>query len=118
LEEIVLNFLLYFSIFMAYQSAKRGDNVALFDNGFKIGTPILLGVGALILAPMIIPAAASILKPLAKATVKSGLLLVHRGRELIAETAEALEDITAEVRAELIAERAGPTENPEAEGIS
>jgi hypothetical protein len=97
---------------------QQGDNVALFDNGLKIGTHILLGVGALILAPMFIPAAASVLKPLAKATVKSGLLLVQKGRELLAETAEAFEDITAEVQAELIAERAGPAESPEAEVVS
>lgn len=92
--------------------------MALLDNGFKIGTPILLGIGALLLAPMIIPAAASVLKPLAKATVKSGLLFVQKGRELLADTAEALEDITAEVRAELIAERAASAETPEAEVVS
>lgn len=92
--------------------------MALFDNGFKLGTAILFGVGGLILAPVVIPAAASVLNPLAKATVKSGILLLQRGRVLIAATSEALEDITAEVRAELIAERAGPAESPTAEGIS
>ena len=89
--------------------------MALFDNGLKIGTPILIGIGALILVPVIAPVAASIIKPLAKATIKTGLSLVQRGRELISEAAESFEDITAEVKAELIAERAGPAANPQAD---
>jgi hypothetical protein len=92
--------------------------MALFDNGLKIGTPILLGIGVLILAPVIAPAAASVLKPLAKATIKTGLSLVQKGRELISEAAESLEDIAAEVKAELIAERAGPAVNPKADEVS
>jgi len=89
--------------------------MALLDNGLKIGTPILLGIGVLLLAPVIIPVVASAMKPLAKATVKTGLSLAQRGRELISEAAEAFEDITAEVKAELIAERAGPGANPRAD---
>jgi len=93
--------------------------MALFDNGLnKIGTPILLGIGILILAPVIAPVAASIVKPLAKATIKTGLSLVQKGRELISEAAEAFEDITAEVKAELIAERAGTTADPQADEVS
>jgi len=89
--------------------------MALFDNGLKIGTPILLGVGILILAPVIAPVVASVVKPLAKATIKTGLTLVQKGRELISEAAEGFEDITAEVKAELIAERAGPAATPQAD---
>ncbi|MGC9964423.1 MAG: DUF5132 domain-containing protein [Syntrophobacteraceae bacterium] len=91
--------------------------MALFDNGLKIGTPILLGIGVLILAPVIIPVAASAIKPLAKATVKTGLSLVQRGKELLSEAAEAFEDIAAEVKAELIAERAGPGAKPKADEV-
>jgi len=80
--------------------------MALFDNGLRIGTPVLIGIGALILAPVIIPVVGSAVKPLAKATIKSGLVVIQKGRELISEAAEALEDIAAEVKAELIAERA------------
>ncbi len=87
--------------------------MALTDNALKIGGPILLGVGVLILAPAIIPAAASVVKPLAKAAIKGGLVIFQRSRELIAETAEAFEDLTAEVRAELLAEQEGQATNPE-----
>ena len=92
--------------------------MALFDNGLKIGTPILIGIGVLILAPVIAPVAASIVKPLAKTAIKTGLSLVQRGRELISEAAEFFEDITAEVKTELIAERAGPAANPQADEVS
>ncbi|MGA2027682.1 MAG: DUF5132 domain-containing protein [Syntrophobacteraceae bacterium] len=91
--------------------------MALFDNGLKIGAPILLGIGVLILAPVIAPVAASVLKPLAKATIKTGLSLVQKGRELMSEAVESFEDITAEVKAELIAERAGPVANPQADEV-
>lgn len=81
--------------------------MALFDNGLKIGTPVLIGIGALILAPVILPVVGSAVKPLAKATIKSGLIVIQKGKELISEAVETLEDIAAEVKAELIAERAG-----------
>jgi hypothetical protein len=92
--------------------------MALFDNGLKIGTPILLGIGVLILAPAIVPVVGAVVKPLAKATIKTGLSLVEKGRELMSEAAEAFEDITAEVKAELIAERAGPAANSPADKVS
>jgi len=81
--------------------------MALFDNGLKIGTPVLIGIGALILAPVILPVVGSAVKPLAKATIKSGLIVIQKGKELISEAVETLEDIAAEVKAELIAEREG-----------
>ncbi len=87
--------------------------MALLDNGFKIGTPILIGIGALLLAPVVLPAAAGVMRPLIKATVKTGLLAASKGRELISEAMESLEDITAEAKAELIAERQSPVPSPE-----
>ena len=92
--------------------------MALFDNGLKIGTPVLLGIGVLILAPVILPVVASAVRPLAKATVKTGLSLVQKGKELMSEAAEVFEDIAAEVKAELIAERAGPGANSQADEVS
>ncbi|MDR3568527.1 MAG: DUF5132 domain-containing protein [Syntrophobacteraceae bacterium] len=81
----------------------------LIEDGLKFGTPVLIGIGALLLAPVVLPAAGSVIRPLIKATVKSGLLLAHKGREFVSEAMESLEDITAEVKAELIAERESPT---------
>ncbi len=80
--------------------------MALFDNGAKLGTGLAVGVGALILAPAVIPAVAAILKPIVKATIKSGLILIDKTREIAAETMEVIEDLTAEARSELSQEQA------------
>jgi hypothetical protein len=89
--------------------------MALFDNGMKLGTGIAIGIGALILAPTVIPAVAAIVKPLAKATIKGGLILIEKGKEIAAETKEVLEDLAAEAKAELTQEQlsASPAKTPE-----
>lgn len=82
--------------------------MGLFDNGFKIGTSVAIGLGALILAPAIIPAVAAVVRPLAKASIKSGMLLIEKTREMIAEAKESVEDMAAEAQAELAQERMQP----------
>ncbi len=79
--------------------------MALFDNGIKIGTGLAIGIGVLILAPAVFPVAASIVKPLAKASIKTGMLLFEKTRELAAEAKESLEDLAAEAHAELSEDR-------------
>ncbi len=79
--------------------------MALLDNGFKWGTGLAIGVGVLILAPVAIPAVAAIVRPIAKATIKSGLLLVEKTKELVAEAKETIEDMKAEAEAEMASER-------------
>jgi Protein of unknown function (DUF5132) len=76
--------------------------MALFDNGFKIGTGLAIGLGVLILAPAIAPAVAAVVRPLAKASIKNGILLFEKARELIAEAKESVEDLAAEAHAELV----------------
>ena len=78
--------------------------MALFDNGFRVGTGVAIGIGALILAPVVVPAVAAAVRPLIKAGLKGGIMLYEKGKEMIAETQELLEDITAEVKAELAQE--------------
>jgi hypothetical protein len=80
--------------------------MGLFDNGIKVGTGLAIGIGALILAPAVIPGLAAVVKPIAKATIKSGLILVEKTMVLIAEAKETLEDLTAEAQAELADESA------------
>jgi hypothetical protein len=62
---------------------------------------IAIGVGAVVLAPTIL----SILKPVAKATIKTGVILYQKTRETIAETGEQLGDLVAEAKAEVLAEQ-------------
>ena len=77
--------------------------MALLDDALKgnIVTGLAIGIGAAILAPVVIPLFANIAKPLAKATIKGGIQLFERGKEAFAEVAEITEDIVAEAKAEL-----------------
>jgi hypothetical protein len=82
--------------------------MALLDNGVfgeglkgNLLTGLAIGIGAAILAPVVIPLAAAIVKPLAKAGIKGGLTLYERGKETVAEVGEVVEDLVAEARAEL-----------------
>jgi hypothetical protein len=75
--------------------------MGLFDNGIEVGTGFLIGLGAIVLAPIVVPVFAAVAKPLVKAGIKSGLLLYDKGREIVAEAQEVIEDLTAEVKAEL-----------------
>jgi hypothetical protein len=62
---------------------------------------IALGVGAVIVAPTVL----ALLKPVAKATIKTGVILYQKTRETIAETGEQLGDLVAEANAEVLAEQ-------------
>jgi galactitol-specific phosphotransferase system IIC component len=66
---------------------------------------LLIGIGAAILAPVVLPILASIAKPVAKAAVKGGIMMYEKGKEVVAETGEMLEDIVAEAKAELAEEQ-------------
>ena len=69
---------------------------------------IAAGVGAFVLAPVVIPAVAKASKPLAKALIKGGIIAYKKSRIAIAETGDVLEDLVAEVNAELAEEEAQP----------
>jgi hypothetical protein len=59
-----------------------------------------VGIGALILAPMVIPAVARGLRPVAKEAIKGYLVLSDRAREMLAEGGEQIQDLVAEARSE------------------
>ena len=67
----------------------------------NIGSVVVLGVGAAILAPILIPAVRSIVKPLAKGAIKGGIMVYEKGREIVAEGMEVTEDIFHEAMAEM-----------------
>ncbi|MDP2903453.1 MAG: DUF5132 domain-containing protein [Methylovulum sp.] len=80
------------------------------DDFIKGGTPlgIAIGIGATVLATAVMPVLPVLVKairPTARAAIKSGLLLAERGREIIAEAGEELEDILAEAKADLQREK-------------
>ncbi len=69
---------------------------------------LAIGVGALVLTPIVIP----LLKPVAKATVKTGVILYQKTKGTLAEAGEVMGDIIAEAKAEVIAEQAAKNALP------
>ncbi|MGQ4648234.1 DUF5132 domain-containing protein [Lyngbya aestuarii] len=72
----------------------------------NMGVPgIAAGLGAVVLAPLLIPAVAKVGKPFAKAAIKGGIVLFEKGKGLVEETGELFEDLVAESKAELAEKR-------------
>jgi hypothetical protein len=75
--------------------------MALLDDMLKGGLPgVLVGVGVALVAPVLLPAAATGVRPLAKTLIKGGLIVVETVREVVAEAGEQLSDLVAEVQEE------------------
>jgi hypothetical protein len=75
--------------------------MALLDDVLKVGAPaILVGVGAVLVAPLVLPAVGSVARPLAKGAVKGYLALADSAKEMFAEASEQWSDLVAEARAE------------------
>ena len=80
--------------------------MALFDDivegfGSSLVSSVLLGVGVVLVAPMVVPALAVGMRPLAKAVIKGGMMVYDKEAEVFAEAGEQLSDLVAEVRSEL-----------------
>jgi hypothetical protein len=77
--------------------------MAGLDDFFKgnVLAGLVVGVGVVVLAPVVLPALAAVSKPLAKSAIKTGVILFDKGREAAAEMTEVFEDLVAEARAEL-----------------
>ena len=85
--------------------------MALFDDVFEgFGSSwtstVLVGIGIALVAPVVVPALATGMRPLAKAVIKGGITVYDKGAEMFAEAGEQLSDLVAEVRAELNASTA------------
>ena len=64
------------------------------------------GIAAIVMLPVLVPVVAGkVGKPLAKATIKGGIVLYEKGKGIIAEVGESIEDIIAEAKAELAKEK-------------
>src|SRR5262245_62132260 len=80
--------------------------MALFDDVFEgFGSSwvsnVLVGAGIVLVVPIVVPALAAGMRPLAKAVIKGGITIYDRGAEMVAEAGEQLSDLVAEVRSEL-----------------
>ncbi|MBI5236973.1 MAG: DUF5132 domain-containing protein [Deltaproteobacteria bacterium] len=76
--------------------------MAFLDDLLKgnVVTALAIGIGAAVLAPVVVPLAAAVVKPLAKAAIKGGLIILEKGKETLAEMSEVAEDLVAEAKAE------------------
>ena len=72
-----------------------------FNGGFKLGSGVLVGAGIVILAPIVIPVVANVVKSLTKATIKGTMIAYQKAKIATAETIEGLEDLAAEAKAEI-----------------
>jgi len=81
--------------------------MALVEDLFKGSTVtgLAVGVGALLLAPTVLPAVGRVIRPAAKAVIKSGMVFY---RETLAEVGEVAGDLFAEARSELEHENSAP----------
>jgi hypothetical protein len=71
----------------------------------NVGTGLLIGVGALILAPVVLPILAGILKTTTKAVVKTGVTLYEVGSDAVGEVGKIVGDLVTETTAVLTGER-------------
>jgi hypothetical protein len=72
----------------------------------NLATGLGIGIGASILAPAVVPLVGAVVRPLAKAVIKGGIIMYEKGKEMMAEVTEVTEDLAAEARAELGPEEA------------
>jgi hypothetical protein len=69
------------------------------------GRAIAIGVGMVVLAPIVLPVVAKAGKAIAKTTIKNGFALYEKSKDTAAEAVEVWEDLVAEVKAEIAAEK-------------
>jgi hypothetical protein len=83
--------------------APRRDEgiMAIFDAGQrKLLAGVVIGVAVSWAARELLAPFGQALRPLAKASIKSGLMAAERGREAVARLSETVDDLVAEVKAE------------------
>jgi hypothetical protein len=82
--------------------------MAQLENAGKSGLVrgIAIGLGAAVLIPVAAAAVGPFIRPAARSVLKFGLVAFEKAREAAGELAETVEDLAAEVREELRAERA------------
>jgi len=81
--------------------------MATSDEGIKGAVPsILLILGVALAAPIVLPAVASVSRPLAKTLIKGYLALADTVKEYAAEAGENISDLMAECKAEHAADLA------------
>jgi hypothetical protein len=74
--------------------------IPLIGLNVSAGT-LALGAIAFMAAPQIIAAAGSIVRPVVKTGIKSGMLVYDKGKELVSGTVDSIQDVSSEARSEI-----------------
>jgi hypothetical protein len=72
----------------------------LLGTSISVGS-LAIGAGAVLLVPVVMPVLGAVLKPVAKAVIKGGVMAYEGAKVAVAETKETIEDIAAEAKSEL-----------------
>jgi hypothetical protein len=72
----------------------------VLGNGISMSS-LAVGAGVVLLAPVVIPVIGSVLKPIAKAVIKGGIMAYEGAKVSVAEAKETIEDLAAEAKAEI-----------------
>lgn len=71
--------------------------------GSSWASKVLIGTAAILVAPIVAPAAFALLRPLAKTVIKGGVIVYDTASDMVAEASEQLADLIAEARVDLAA---------------
>ncbi len=69
--------------------------------GGNLTTGLAIGLGTVILGPVIIPMVSSVVKPVAKAAIKGGLSIYEAGKGTVSGATEAIGNLIEEARSEM-----------------
>lgn len=79
----------------------------------EAGAPgLIAGIGAVLLAPVLLPVIAGVGKPIAKTIIKGGIVAYEKSKGAFAELGETWEDIVAEAKAEIAEAKEVPAFEP------
>lgn len=70
----------------------------VFLNGWR--GPVLLGVGAIVAIPVLLPVVGAIVRPVAKLAIKRGMAVAETLQELVVQGGEQVSNLVAEAQAE------------------
>lgn len=67
-------------------------------NGWEF--PVLLGLGAVVAIPVLLPVVSAVVRPVAQLAIQGGLFVANTFQELVTEREEQMSDLIAEAKAE------------------
>ncbi|MEB3358791.1 MAG: DUF5132 domain-containing protein [Synechococcales bacterium] len=89
------------------------------ETGFDFGdinlSEVMEGLGSVLVAPLVLPAAAAVNQPLVKSAIREAIAFSERCKEAVAEASERIEDVVVEAQYEVERRQAeGESYQPEA----